>query len=151
MPRYATVDRLQDTYPWIAKVESVSSAQLALAIESEEALVDGVLSKRYAIPVSPTPPLVATAVIDLAVLRVIQTRMRDRGTADDNLSKTLSRSWLLIQDVANGKIGLPDADGSLIEPIAGAELTLGQHFAHPLVMDEGPWERMHQPNIGTSP
>lgn len=81
----------------------VDVAVLDDKLAAADALIDSLLSRRYAVPLTPTPPIVRDAACDIARYRLYVNEPPDevRRRFDDALR------WL--HDVAAGRADIPDA------------------------------------------
>ena len=101
--------------PLIQSASAINSAQIALHLAQAEALVWGYTSKRYATPISPTPPLLESICIDLSVYGVlvkqaIMANSLEESPWPDRYKEALD----LLKEVAGGSIPLLDSSMQVI-------------------------------------
>lgn len=126
---YATVVDVWNRYPPMGSVTAVTSAHIALAIGAVQARIDSVLSRRYAVPFSPVPPVVEMIAGDLACLRLIETRII-AATAGNQSNK--ANAWTvqfqssveLLEKLACGEAPLISGSGTTIgqSPLGAGEV-----------------------------
>lgn len=107
---------LTDRTGEVQVVESIATAALARA--SDEA--DSYLAGRYAVPVTPVPPVLAAMVCDMARYRLTGTQAQEADPITERYR--LAVKWL--ERVASGDadlpgVGLPASGGSNVQFSAG--------------------------------
>jgi phage gp36-like protein len=113
---YSTVVEVIGRYPPIGSVTAISSLHVANAIGAEQARIDGMLGARYATPFSPCPPVIEMIAGDLAILRLIDTRvlLLQQTKAATDWTAPWKASFDLLIALAAGKIDLVTASGTII-------------------------------------
>ena len=117
---YTTVDRMLDAFPRIGEVSAITSAQLCTYAADAEALVNAHVSQAYTVPVSGTPPLLATLATDLAVYRTLALRIFTSERMNESVwPDRYKESSALLEKIAEGKIPLVNTSGSIIAESGG--------------------------------
>lgn len=98
--------------PLLQSASAILSAQIALHLAQAEALVWGYTSKRYTTPISPTPPLLESICLDLAVYGVlvkqaIMANSLEQSPWPDRYKEALD----MLKEIGAGEI--PLLDGSM--------------------------------------
>lgn len=102
----------------------IDGGVVAAALADADALIDGYLAQRYALPVSPTPPLLLRAACDIA-------RFLLHGkAAGEKVRAAYEDALKLLRDLADGRAALP---GALPAPAAQTPAAAGgaPQFATP--------------------
>ena len=121
---YTTVDQVYERYPMMGSVTAITSLHVLSAIGAVQAKIDAVLSRRYAVPFDPLPPVIAVIAGDLVTLRLFETRvMGNPGKAlDQAQAKEWTEQWRgsgkLLDQLAKGEIQLPSGSGTLVDQTA---------------------------------
>lgn len=101
--------------PLIASASAVTSAQLALHLGQAEALVWGYTAKRYAVPITPTPPILESICIDLAVYGVlVKQAILANSLEDSPWPDRYKEAMDMLKDVASGMLPLLTSSGALV-------------------------------------
>jgi phage gp36-like protein len=113
---YSTVADVIGRYPPMGSVTAISSAHVANAIGAEQARIDGMLGGRYQTPFIPTPPVIEMIAGDLAILRLVDTRvlLLQQTRAATDWTAPWRHSFDLLTALATGKIDLITASGTII-------------------------------------
>jgi len=113
---YCTVDDMLTTLPEIGSVSTVTSAILAHYAGRAEAEINGRISARYVVPVSPVPPILNAIAIDLSIYYTLGRKplVGSQSKSDPWLEK-FKESRDLLMDIANGVVPLVDDAGTVIE------------------------------------
>jgi phage gp36-like protein len=110
--------------PLIQSASAITSAQIALHLAQSEALVWAWTSKRYATPITPTPPLLESICIDLAVYGVlVKQAIMANSLEESPWPDRYKEAMELLMDVGAGKV--PLLDGSM-QVITGSSQTSGR-------------------------
>lgn len=121
---YCTVEAVIGRYPPVGSTTAITSAQIADLIGTEQALIDGRLGARYAVPFSPVPPMVEAICGDLAALRLVGSRLIRSG--DEDTFEIMVARWKhsekLLELIATGSMQIPTASGTLLTSNYAAEL-----------------------------
>lgn len=91
----------------------ISAAVVAKACDDTQALIDGYLAARYALPLSEVPPLISALAEDLAIWRLSVYETDPKMKAD---YETAMRS---LRDIAIGTIRLPGIAGVEVQSLGG--------------------------------
>ena len=83
--------------------ETVDLANLNAVIDDAEGIANGYLEDRYTVPLSPVPPGLKTAVVDIAVYRL---HLRRPGSVTDDVSRQFKMAMDFLRDVAKGVASL---------------------------------------------
>lgn len=104
-----------EAQPAIASASLIVSATIALHIAQAEALVWAKASKRYTVPITPTPPLLYSICLDLAVYGVLVKQAILANTLEDSpWPDRYKEAAELLEDVATGELPLLNSSGVLI-------------------------------------
>lgn len=87
----------------------VDKARIARELADAEALAEGWLAGRFALPIVPTPPLLAVAILDLAMLRL------HRGEAPAGVASAGKQAIATLEALGKGTMTLP---GTAAQPAA---------------------------------
>jgi phage gp36-like protein len=145
MAHYADVDALYVTCPMLKDVTDLTSAALCDSfIAGAEALIDGRLAKAYQVPVTPVPPLLRTLATDIAAYRVLSQRIFLAATpADSPWPNRFAESLKLLEDLADGKLALVDANGAVIAGSTSAPAATSSTERYNATFNEGSVARQH--------
>jgi phage gp36-like protein len=104
----------------MGSVTAISSAHVANAIGAEQARIDGMLGGRYQTPFIPTPPVIEMIAGDLAILRLVDTRvlLLQQTRAATDWTAPWRHSFDLLQSLATGEINLITDSGTIIPPLS---------------------------------
>lgn len=140
---YATVPEVLDTYPLIGSVTTVDSAYVTDAVWREQARIDAILSQRYSVPFENVPPLVHAATIDLAVYRILATRLYPAEQLRDSPWPDRYKEMLdLIERVAKGEANLVTGSGTVLSADTGQSEIWSDTYTFTPTFHEGEWETM---------
>lgn len=95
----------------------MDQAVVEAAIAEADALIDGYLAKRYALPLSTTPSLIGT------LSRQIAVHVLHPWQPDEKIEKDHAAALRQLQDLARGLITLPDAAAVSAETSGGGVRT----------------------------
>lgn len=120
---YATVDEVKNTLPQIGTVSTLTSAAILTAIYRAESIIDAHISRRYTVPVTPTPPLLTTISCDLTIYRLMTRRLfsgeqMNRSDWPDRYKESMD----LLIAIADGSLQLTNSAGAVIVPSVGADI-----------------------------
>lgn len=79
----------------------IDKARITGALVDAQAIAEGWLAGRFALPISPTPPLLATAILDLAMLRL------HRGEAPAGVASAGKQAISVLEALGKGTMTLP--------------------------------------------
>lgn len=79
----------------------IDKARITGALVDAQAMAEGWLAGRFSLPITPTPPLVATAILDLAMLRL------HRGEAPAGVTSAGKQAILTLEALGKGTMTLP--------------------------------------------
>lgn len=79
----------------------IDKARITGALVDAQAIADGWLAGRFSLPISPTPPLLATAILDLAMLRL------HRGDAPAGVASAGKQAMNTLEALGKGTMTLP--------------------------------------------
>lgn len=83
----------------------VDAAVVARALSDTDALIDGYLASRYALPLTGTPPLIEALASDIAIYKL------HNGAVDPKVEEDHKAAVRSLQAIAAGTIRLPGASG----------------------------------------
>lgn len=93
--------------PLLASASAITSAVMAIHLGQAEALVWGQTSKRYAVPIVPTPPMLYSICLDLAVYGVLVKQAIIANTLEDSpWPDRYKEAEDQLKDIATGKLTL---------------------------------------------
>lgn len=117
---YCTLDQLNDRFGPATLVALTDRADvptgavdvdvLNRAIAEADALIDGYLAARYALPLAATPPLLATLSMDITLWRL------HLGEPSPKVKADYDAALRSLRDIGSGAIRIPEATG--LEPAA---------------------------------
>lgn len=110
-----SVGAVLNAQPLIQSASAINSAQIALHLGQAEALVWGYTAKKYATPITPTPPILESICIDLAVYGVlvkqaIMANSLEQSPWPDRYKEALD----MLKEIGAGTVPLLNASGALI-------------------------------------
>jgi len=113
---YCTVDDILTTLPEIGSVSTVTSAIIAHYAGRAEAEINGRISARYAVPITPVPPILNAIAIDLAIYYALGRKplVGAQSKTDPWLEKFKESRDLLVK-IAEGEVPLVSDAGTPIE------------------------------------
>lgn len=111
---YVTVSDVINRYPPVQSVSAVTSAQVAEAIAYEQSVVDARLGARYAVPFAAPPAIVQTIVGDMAIYRLLTTRVLLKEQREGEWTNAWTRTMRLLDDIANGSLTLLSDSGTVL-------------------------------------
>jgi len=82
---------------------AINQARIDEAISTAQGEVDGYLQERYDVPLSPVPPLITGACVDVALYHLYSRRME---TLPEIRSKRYDNAVRLLLRIADGKLSL---------------------------------------------
>lgn len=96
--------------------ETIDPREVAVALADADAEVEGYLAARYAVPVSPVPPLLRRVAADVARFRL------HKGRATEAVRQAYEDATKLLRDLADGRAALAGAApaGAGASPAAAA-------------------------------
>lgn len=117
---YCTLDQLNDRFGPATLVALTDRADvptgevdidvLNRAISEADALIDGYLAARYALPLASTPPLLVSLALDITLWRL------HLGEPSSKVKADFDAALRSLRDIASGTIRIPEATG--LEPAA---------------------------------
>lgn len=116
-----------DAQPLLQSATNITSAQVLASLAAQEAKIWTKLQTRYALPLSPIPPMVTVICIDLTVgdLLVKQALLQN-STADSPWPKYYSSVEAYLDMIAAGDVNLLSAS---LQAIAATQLLNGTFFS----------------------
>lgn len=104
---------------------SVSAAVIGRHITRADGLIDASISKRYAVPISPTPPLLASLSEDITSYYSYRSfYTQDNYNKNDYLAELKDDAIKTLNDIREGVINLVDTAGSMIAETTSAESSI---------------------------
>jgi len=120
---YATVQEVIYTLPQIGQVSTLTSAAILTAIYRAESVIDAKLSRRYTVPVIPTPPILTTLSCDLTIYRLMTRRLFSGEQQNrSDWPEKYKESMELLEELADGNLQLVDSGGIVVQPTVGADI-----------------------------
>lgn len=142
MPDYTTVDKCRSVLPMIGSVTSVMSADVCNFIVDAETIVNAKVSKSYAVPVSPAPPLLATLATDLTLYRLLALRFFTQEQMNNSVwPDRFKEANETLDAIANGEMPLLSGSGSTIDPTAATAAFYSSTLNYQHTMTEDSPER----------
>jgi phage gp36-like protein len=116
---YGTVGGVFELYPRIGSISIITSALVESYLGRSEARINALLSGRYTIPVSGSPPLLKDATETLAVARLLK---RFFSQEKENASEWV-QGWFdevtdMLEPIVSGSGTLTASDGTLLGTLA---------------------------------
>lgn len=140
---YCDVQSMLDTVPRVGSYTAITSAHMSFEIGKAQALIDGKLARRYSVPFSPVPNLVASICVDISLYHLLTKRVfASDAVFDENMVKGLARAFDDLDDLASGEMTLTMSGSTVTGATTALPWSNTQNYnptAH-----EGPWERMPQ-------
>ncbi len=120
MADYTSVLLLKQMVPSVGSVTSITSADIALFIRNAESIVNAKISKSYAVPISPAPPLLETISTDISLYRLLALRMFTQAQMNESVwPDKFKESMETLDDIAAGKTALVNRAGTLVDAAVG--------------------------------
>lgn len=120
---YATVTEVINTLPQIGQVSTLTSAAILTAIIRAESIIDASISRRYVVPVTPTPPLLTTLSCDLTIYRLMTRRLFSGEQMNkSDWPEKYKEAMEMLQAIADGSLQLVNSAGAVIVPTVGADI-----------------------------
>jgi phage gp36-like protein len=145
---YCTVEAVVGRYPPIGSSTAVTSAQIADLIGTEQAIIDGRLAQRYAVPFSAVPPLIEAIVGDLVALRLVGSRLIKAG--DEDAFKIMTARWQhsckLLDQIAVGSLYLPTGSGTILGDYGPGEVMSNVSAVNTPTFIGQPFEDVYAPD-----
>jgi phage gp36-like protein len=117
----AVVTDVMTAQPLLSSADYITSAVVALQMGKTEAMIWGKISRRYAVPILPAPPLIVAIDIDLTIYDLLVKQAILANTLENSpWPDRYKESIDMLDDIATGKIALIDSSGSLITQAATA-------------------------------
>jgi len=119
MGKYVTTTSISNWLPNYLKGNTTTSDTAGTAFFSEciddaEATTDSAIAKRYALPLTPVPPLLRTITKDIACWRAIRNGFTQEGRVKNVYLDDYNRAMDMLDNLMSGKIQLADTAGSVI-------------------------------------
>lgn len=112
---YTTASLMQMTLTAIGSISTLNNSLMLLHAGQAEALMNAKLSRRYSLPFTSQIPLLETLATDLAIYRVLSSRITLKSDAGEHpWYVRFKESMKLLDDIAKGDILLVDTTGTLI-------------------------------------
>ncbi|MCK5358327.1 MAG: DUF1320 family protein [Elusimicrobiales bacterium] len=89
-------------------------------INRAEAVINGYISSRYALPLSPIPLSIRTITEDVACYNFIRAVYVQDGERENQYLKAFKDGIEMLKDIQKGKIQLVETDGSLVTPLSSS-------------------------------
>lgn len=80
---------------------TIDPAIVASAIGAAEALIDGYIARRYALPLASVPPLIAELALSMAHYKL------HLHAAPDNVEAAFKQAMQTLRDISDGRVSLP--------------------------------------------
>ena len=115
---YTTVTRINSAFPAITSITNINSAIVCQYAEDVEAEIDAVISKRYALPLTVTCPILVAIATREAIYRIavqralVQFPPAQQGKAP--LQVQHEDDQKLLDKIADGKIQLVSSSGAVV-------------------------------------
>lgn len=120
MANYTNPLLLRQTLPMIGSVTTVQSADLSLIITAAESVINAKLSRVYAVPVNPAPPVLETIATDLSLYRLLALRLYTQEQMNNSVwPDRFKEANEVLDKIATGEIPLITASGTTIPAGAG--------------------------------
>ena len=111
---YSSVTAILIVCPGMADTSTVSEV-ISRHIVRADAVIDGKLSKRYSVPFSPTPPMLAVLSEDIATYYTYKTYYRNDNTNRlEDQKEIYTEAMVILDEIRDGKIDLVNTAGSVI-------------------------------------
>lgn len=95
---------------------SVSSATVTRHMARADALIDSMITRRYATPIVPTPPLLSSLAEDITVYFTYRSfYTQDNINRNEYFEELKNTALEMLKDIRDGKIDLVDSTGGIIE------------------------------------
>lgn len=106
--------------PLIASASAVTSAQIALHLAQAEAYVWGYTAKRYVTPITPTPPMLESICLDLAVYGVlVKQAILANSLEESPWPDRYKEAMDMLKEIGSGAMPLTSSSGELISQNGG--------------------------------
>ena len=114
---YTTITNVLLTRTELGSITTLSSAMIYQEIGKVEATINARLAKLYAVPVTPTPPLLETLATDLTVYKLLADRslFKTERLKDSPWFELQRQAWALVDQLAEGKITLITSAGAVVK------------------------------------
>jgi phage gp36-like protein len=101
--------------PLIASASAITSAQIALHLAQAEALVWAYSAQRYAVPITPTPPMLESICIDLTCYGVLVKQAILANTLEESPWPDRYKEALdMLKSIASGDLPILTSSATLI-------------------------------------
>jgi phage gp36-like protein len=119
--KYTSVGRVNSAYPAVSSVTAITSAVIHdLYAEPVEAEIDGIISKRYSLPLSVTCPILVGIATRETIYRLALERMLTHFPAAQDGKHTLQvtheNDRKMLSAIAEGTIQLISSSGEVVAP-----------------------------------
>jgi phage gp36-like protein len=113
---YTTVGNVLLTRTELGSITALSSAMIYQSIGKVEALINARLTKLYAVPIAPSPPLLETLATDLTVYKLLAelSLFKTERLKDSPWFELQKQAWAVLDQVAEGKVTLTTSAGTVI-------------------------------------
>lgn len=115
---YASVSGLLSRTPYIGSAANVSSADIAAFISDAQAIVNGKIGRRYALPLTVEAPLLTQLTTELAIIDLCRKRIMFHFSKEDlSAAGILTRykdAMEMLDDIAEGKLDILTDVGSAV-------------------------------------
>lgn len=115
---YTTVTRINSAFPAINSVSNINSAIICQYAEDVEAEIDAVISKRYALPLTVTSPILVAIATRETIYRIAVQRALVQFPPAQQGQHPMQMQHLddqkLLEKIANGVIQLVGATGTVV-------------------------------------
>jgi len=125
MGEFATTTSLSELMPFTLKgnttsADAVGTAIFSRHIDRAEAVINGYIASRYALPLSPVPPAIRTIAEDIACYNYIRAVYVQDGERENNYLQAFKDGIDMLKDIQKGDIQLSNTDGSLVTPLSSS-------------------------------
>ena len=139
MPDYATIERMLTIEPMLGSVTTLTSGALGAFLADAEAEVNAALAQRYTVPVSGSPPILASIATDIALYRVLSRRIFTQDRLKDSVwPGVFKEARDLLAKLANGELLLYNSSGSTIEAESANDMPWSSTEDYHSTFHEGP-------------
>lgn len=124
MGSYATTTSISTLIPGFLRGNTTTSDTAGVAIFSAhvdraEGLVNSYVAARYALPLSPVPPLLRTLTEDIACYYAFRGALSQDGQRKNTYIEEYKQALSVLDDLKKGDVRLAYTDGSLV-PVASS-------------------------------
>lgn len=119
---YATITEVVNTLPQVGSISTITSLQIFTATVRADSVINAMLSRRYTVPITPSPPLLTTICCDLTLYRLMRRFFSGEQQNDSEWPDRYKEAMELLEKLADGEIQLVDSGGTIVVPSAGSDI-----------------------------